>query len=127
MRLIDYGGIATFSASTGLSGDVVIVRLSGELDMATAPRLHAQIAEATRLISPPLLVIDVQHLDFCDSSGLNLMVKTLHEVQREGGRLVLSGVHGRFARLLQVTRLDRTLRSYPGVEAAAAELGGAGG
>ncbi|GIH80667.1 STAS domain-containing protein [Planobispora longispora] len=126
MRAIDYGEISTFSASMGLSGDVVIVRLSGELDMATAPRLHVQIAEATRLISPPRLVIDVQYLDFCDSSGLNLMVKTLHRVQREGGRLVLSGVGGRFARLLQVTRLDQTLHSYSTVETAVAELGGTG-
>ncbi|GAA3441940.1 STAS domain-containing protein [Planomonospora venezuelensis] len=126
MRSIDPGELGIFSASVGLRGDIVIVRLSGELDMSTAPRLGLQIAEAARLISPPRLVIDVQHLDFCDSSGLNLMVKTVHEVERAGGRLLLSGVRDRFARLLRVTGLGRTLQARPTVELAVAELTGPG-
>ncbi|MBG0832219.1 anti-sigma factor antagonist [Planomonospora sp. ID67723] len=124
MGPIDSGELGIFSASVGLRGDVVIVRLSGELDMSTAPRLSLQISEATRLISPPRLVIDVQHLEFCDSSGLNLMVKTVHEVERAGGRLLLSGVRERFARLLRVTGLGRTLQAHPTIETAVAELEG---
>ncbi|GIH92551.1 MULTISPECIES: STAS domain-containing protein [Planobispora] len=123
MRSIDPDQLDALSASMGLHGNVVIVHLSGELDMATAPRLHLQLSEAARLISPPRLVVDMAGLGFCDSSGLNLMVKTLNEVKRAGGRLVLSGVGERFTRLLRVTGLDRSFQTYPSVELAAAELG----
>ncbi|GAB2444111.1 hypothetical protein GCM10027187_05070 [Streptosporangium sandarakinum] len=117
-----HGRPAAFSVTTGLRGDVVVLRLAGELDLAAAPLLRARLSEAMALITPPHIVIDTEDLLFCDSSGLSVLVGGLRGVRAAGGRLVLSGVRPRFARLLALTGLTREIRAYTTVDEAAEHL-----
>ena len=54
------------------SGDSAIVRLDGELDVATAEQLEKVLDELTATDPRPrLLVVDAEQLSFMDAAGLN--------------------------------------------------------
>ena len=61
--------------------DTMHARLSGSLDIATSPRLRAQLAE---LRGFKRLVVDLSRLDFMDSSGLRLLLELDAEARQDG-------------------------------------------
>ncbi|HTZ88263.1 MAG TPA: STAS domain-containing protein [Solirubrobacteraceae bacterium] len=67
----------------------VALALTGELDIATAPRLQKAVG---RLCSDGVLrrlTIDLRGLDFVDSTGLAAIVFTSKLCERSGGELAL--------------------------------------
>jgi anti-anti-sigma factor len=83
----------------------VVLRLDGELDVATVPLLQEQLDRATR--AGGAVVIDLTGLRFIDSSGLHLLVRAEEQLRASGGQLML--VHGPPAvrRVFELTGLDR--------------------
>lgn len=89
-------------------GDVTVLHLAGELDLATAD----QVDEAVRRqldAGRPRLLAHLAGLDFCDSSGLAAFVRASRRCADAGGWLRLAGQHGRVARVLALTGLDEML------------------
>ncbi|MEV7805217.1 STAS domain-containing protein [Microbispora sp. NPDC088329] len=117
-----HGQPDTFSMLTVLDEGVVVIRMFGDLDLVSAPSLRACLAEAVGLRTPPRIVVDAEGLRFCDSTGLSVLMGALTAVRAAGGRLALSGAHGRFARMLRITGLDSELPSYGSATTAAAHL-----
>jgi anti-anti-sigma factor len=83
----------------------VVVHLRGELDMATAPAL-ATCLERLGQADSDTVVVDASHLDFCDSSGLDVLVRYNRDAQQDGARLVLRSPSDGVRRLLEVTHLE---------------------
>lgn len=81
-----------------------LVRLSGDLDKLTAPLLKdclvALFAEGRVEI-----VVDAAELEFCDSSGLWVLVEHQRRLSAHAGSLGIVGVHGVLQRVLDVTGL----------------------
>jgi len=90
-----------------------IVRVAGELDLATAPRLEKHIT--TLLLAHPVrrLILEMADLQFCDSSGLGVLVAMHRRLDAGGGRLVLTGLHGQPLCLLTRTGLAGRLNVRP--------------
>jgi anti-anti-sigma factor len=82
----------------------VVVRIEGELDLATAPRLAEAIQEL-REVGWDVIVLDLAAADFVDSTGLRLLLDIQEQARREGWRFALRGECGAFDRLLCVTGL----------------------
>jgi anti-sigma B factor antagonist len=84
------------------------VALSGELDIATAPKLEEEVhrleAEGRRLI-----VLDLRGLEFMDSSGLRALLAADTRARERGARLVIVRGDDRIQRVLRITRLDERL------------------
>jgi anti-anti-sigma factor len=106
----------------GLHGRSVVVRLSGELDLATAPTLDDSIGQAVALVEPPLVIIDLGELGFCDSTGLDAFIRASRSVTALGGRMVLTEVPPPTAKILRITGLDRFFIIRPSTEQALDEL-----
>ncbi|MFE1807220.1 STAS domain-containing protein [Streptomyces sp. NPDC059533] len=80
------------------------VRPYGEMDMARAAAFRQAIFEA--LAGEPRLsdvVIDLQHLVFWDSSGLNALLDARAAVATTGQTLHLAAPRNQFLRLLELT------------------------
>jgi anti-sigma B factor antagonist len=93
-------------------GDVVVLRLTGELDMAGAPDLLARItglveAGATRVL------LDLAELTFCDSAGLNAFIRGDRLAGRAGGWLRLTGARGHVARVIELSGVSPVLGYRP--------------
>ena len=55
------------------SHDAVIIRLTGEIDMATAPAVRSAALSAIHRVSP-YLHIDLSGVTFMDSTGLDALL-----------------------------------------------------
>jgi anti-sigma B factor antagonist len=88
------------------AGDHVIVTLSGEIDLYTAPRLQSQLAAALKADHPVRLVVDMSGVDFCDSTGMNVLLAAQRTAREHGGNVELSGPRPAVRKILQVTGLE---------------------
>lgn len=93
--------------------------------MATAPRLrqHVQTVTASK---PEGLVLDLDRVDFIDSTGLGVMVGAAKRMRMiDGGfRIVCSQTH--LNELFKLTRLNEVFELYESLEDALSTVGGAG-
>ncbi len=97
----------TFDVQRWRKGPCVVVRMTGELDMAVAPRLRAELDRALEFPGRPCLVMDLTEVPFCDSVGLGILIDALTRVRDTRGRLILVVRPGMITHLLTITNLDR--------------------
>jgi anti-anti-sigma factor len=83
-----------------------VLELFGELDVATSPELEAELA---RVSDAKLLVIDLRALEFIDSTGLGVLVRTHQHAQENGHAFGLVQGGGQVQRLLGLTGLAEQL------------------
>jgi anti-sigma B factor antagonist len=89
--------------------DRVVLRLLGELDLASAPLLQAAI-EKVELDAAPLLVLDLDDLEFIDSTGLRIILAAHEHAQERGQMLALTRGSQQVQRLMSITRVGEHLR-----------------
>ena len=61
------------------AGQVIVIAVTGELDMLTAPQLDDAIHSALRQ-EPTALVVDLTRVKFLGSAAMNLLVGTHREI-----------------------------------------------
>ena len=109
-----------FSVTVASHGRWEVLTVTGEIDMATAPRFRQRLLG---VISAGVqnVVIDLSGVDFIDSTGLGVLMGAAKRVRSTGGdiRLVMSG--SRLAELIELTRLDRVLDVFDSISAATEE------
>lgn len=97
-----------------------IVSIYGELDVATAPtlreRLIALVGEGSHK-----LILDLEGVDFLDSTGLGTIISALKRVRTHGGDMRLVSTQPRIKRLFDITGLDKAVPLLPSIDAAIAE------
>lgn len=88
--------------------DGVCVKLSGELDIASAPALRDTLA---RLSEEPncSVLVDVANLTFLDSTGISVLVMAAKRVRAEDGIFVVANASGAVLRVLEITGLVKYL------------------
>ena len=85
---------------------VATVVVSGELDLATVPRLSATVTEHS---DASLLVVDLNAVTFIDSSGVRVLIEAERACGRSGSRLVVLAGDGPVRRVLDLCELDGRL------------------
>ncbi|MDZ7676802.1 MAG: STAS domain-containing protein [Acidimicrobiales bacterium] len=96
-----------------------VLTASGEIDVAAAPTLREQLAGtidggATRL------VVDLENVDFIDSTGLGVLVGALRRARSADGDLRLVCTNTRLLRIFEVTGLDEVFAIADSVDDAVA-------
>jgi anti-sigma B factor antagonist len=93
-----------------------LLSLCGELDIATAPQLSAQLAElADRKVRH--VAMDLTGLRFMDSSGLALFLAEHQRVESLGGELIILSPPRQVRRLFDVCGLSDYFNVRPVTEA----------
>ena len=112
------GSRADSPLSIDVSGDngVCVVRLSGELDVATAPELDARISGVLDEHAGGV-VVDLTPLSFLDSKGLACFLRA---ASRHPGRIAIASPRERITRLFQATGLAERLQVRPSLAEAVA-------
>jgi anti-sigma B factor antagonist len=82
------------------------VTISGEIDLYTAPRLHSELAALLGEGMPARVVIDMSGVEFCDSTGMNVLLSCLRRARERGGELEIADPKPAVRKILQVTGLD---------------------
>jgi anti-sigma B factor antagonist len=87
--------------------DRVILALDGELDMATAEQLQHAI---DGLDGQALVVLDLEQLQFIDSTGLRSVLAVLERCRDRGQQFAVTRGSQQVQRLLGVTGVAKHLR-----------------
>ena len=96
-----------FEVDSRLEPDRVVLSLRGELDLAAAPQLAAELARAESDPMRTILVLDVDQLSFVDSSGLRVILAA-HEraLAVEGRAFALTSGSRQVSRLLAIAGVE---------------------
>jgi anti-anti-sigma factor len=108
-------------------GSSAVVTPAGELDHHTADLLREPLEECLAK-GFGRLVVDCSRLDFCDSTGLNVLLGARLKAEAAGGGVYLAGMRPVVARVFEITGAEAVFSVHDTVEAAlsgAAESGGA--
>ncbi|WP_225440122.1 STAS domain-containing protein [Amycolatopsis eburnea] len=106
-----------FSATTRATATGPVVTIGGELDVATAPRLRAEL-DAAPLERGQLLVVDLAEITFCDSSGISTLIAARDVAEAAGAALALVAVPARLSRTFSLIGLGSFFPTFPTAEAA---------
>ena len=98
----------TFSATVDETDGCAVVSLCGELDLASAPELRACL-ESLLEGGAHSVVIDLEGLAFCDSTGISALVRAVNQARRGGRRLVLRRPRPGVRRVLEITGVTSVL------------------
>lgn len=85
-----------------------IVVASGELDVTSVRTLREQLSALTTE-GADRLIIDIDALDFVDSTGLGVLVDATDEVRSDGGDLRLVCTDARLRHLISVAGVEDRL------------------
>ncbi len=103
------GAPTTFAIQETRDGDYLRLSLTGELDLGSVPILEDRLAGLRALKSPVRL--DLSKLEFIDSTGLHLLVRTVGDAQIKGWPLRIDpDVAPEVMRLFKLVHLDRFVR-----------------
>jgi anti-sigma B factor antagonist len=91
-----------------------VVRVSGELDLASAPVLEEAIAH----LSADPVVIDLSQCTFLDSAGMRVLLTGARELGDNGRTLRVVTADPRILRVLEITAVDTLIAVHPTLEAA---------
>jgi anti-sigma B factor antagonist len=96
---------APFTADVTVGKTRVVVRLAGELDVATAPQLEQAFAVADgRDVD-----VDLQALEFIDVRGVGALISAATRCARAGGRVRVQHPRPFVAEVLALCELDEVI------------------
>lgn len=97
-----------------------VVAPLGEVDVATAPALRERLI-AVLDGSAQYLAIDMDGVEFIDSTGLGVLVGALRRARSAGGDLRVVCTSPRILKVLEITGLDAVFRVAASTEELMAE------
>ena len=107
--------LSEYSAAPGST----VIAVSGEIDVYTAPRLREAIVSLTDA-GNYRLIVDMEGVEFLDSTGLGVLVGGLKRVRAHDGVIDLVCTQGRILRIFRITGLSRVFNIYDSVDEALA-------
>ncbi len=109
-----------FSVQVDRAEGPPVVRLHGELDMATAPRLGRALHAALDT-TPTRLDVDLSKLTFVDSTGIRVLFDAGRRARADGCTLVLCSPCRSVRKALRLTRIDLLVAIDEGLLSAPAQ------
>ena len=94
-----------------LTRELAVVSVSGELDLYTAPRVRTGIHEAGD-VGADRVIVDLSDTSFIDSAALGVLVQETKRLEGRGQSLVLVTSDPRTMRVIELSGLNRVLRTY---------------
>lgn len=103
-----------FSATVQEEQGRPVVKVRGEIDLATTPELlHSIEAARSQLAGSPLAFVDLRDAQFIDLFGAQTLIEQATAMRELGGelRLVVPG-QGPAARIFELLEIDQTIRLH---------------
>jgi len=96
-----------------------IIAVGGEIDVYTAPKLRDKITE---LVADGVydIIVDMEAVEFLDSTGLGVLVGGLKKVRAHDGSLQLICTQDRLLKIFRITGLAKVFVIHETAEAALA-------
>ena len=103
---------------------VPIIELEGEVDVYTAPRLKSRLIDLVDQ-GKYQIIVDLELVDFMDSSGLGVLVGGLKRVRAHDGAVHIICTKEKILKIFRITGLTKVFPIYGGQEEAVSAFGDA--
>lgn len=103
--------------------DVLIVRLSGELDHHTSEDVRTKIDETLSNDRFPHVVFNLQKVTFMDSSGLGVILGRYKQINQLGGTLAVCSLTPPVYKLFELSGMFKIVKAYDREDQALRSLG----
>jgi anti-sigma B factor antagonist len=100
-----------------------VVDVKGEIDVYTAPKLREKLIELVSEGSYDV-VVNLEGVDFLDSTGLGVLVGALKRVKAHDGNLSLVCTQDKILKIFKITGLTKVFPIYDSVEEATSASAG---
>jgi len=104
-----------------LAGDLIIIKLEGEVDLYAAPELKDHVNGAIER-GKTKLILDLSDATFIDSTTLGILVSGMKRLRPRGGMLAVLCPDPTMARIFDITGLNRMFSVHETLDAAIAAL-----
>jgi anti-sigma B factor antagonist len=88
-----------------------VIQPTGVLTIASSPQVMQEFKECLEA-NVKIVLVDLQNLDFIDSSGLGTLVSMHTKIKLAGGRLYLCSPKDQARSLFDISDMDRILEIY---------------
>jgi anti-sigma B factor antagonist len=112
--LSDIGGVFLHTHIKEISG-IPVVELEGEIDLSTAAVFKETVYEVIES-GKANVVIDLNGLEFMDSTGLGVLVAALKKTSTEGGSIRLICGKRNILKVFTITGLDKVFSIYDNLQ-----------
>lgn len=106
-------------------GEDSVIVLPAEIDVTNADQVGAELTRALDA-SAVMLVVDMTETVFCDSSGIQVLLRAHRRAVAAGLELRLATSSPAVRRVLELTGIDRVIDMYPDLSAAMNRAAGTG-
>jgi anti-sigma B factor antagonist len=111
--------MSDFGVTWGTTASYVLVTVTGEVDMDTAPAMENSLMQAADRASRTVpVVVDLSGVGFLGSAGINAMINCHHRCTADGSMFIVAAPRRSVARVLRITAVDTVLTvvaQLPGV------------
>ncbi|MBC8412623.1 MAG: STAS domain-containing protein [Nitrospira sp.] len=97
---------------------IVILKFKGRLDASSAKAVKDKVGLLVKN-GRPLLVFDMEAVDFIDSSGLGVLVASLRTVNKVEGDIKIASLQAQVRSIFELTRMHRLFEIFDSSTAAA--------
>jgi anti-sigma B factor antagonist len=105
-----------------IAPDVVALELAGRIILGNNSRdVELKLAEILNE-SIHKIIFDLKDISMLDSTGVGIIVVAQAKIKKAGGELRIAGATGVVEEILKMTSVDKLVRVFPTVEAAAANF-----
>lgn len=91
-------------------GNVLCIRLEGELDHHTSGQLRERVEAAIDQNQIRHIVLNLEHLKFMDSSGLGVILGRYKRIKNQGGEMVVCAISPSIKRLFEMSGMFKIIR-----------------
>jgi anti-anti-sigma factor len=102
-------------------GQVAVATLPAEIDVANAGQIREDLLAVLNR-GPAALIVDMTETTFCDSAGVNALIRAYKRAVACGASMRLAVSAPSVRRVLGITGVDRLIGDYPSVGAALAAV-----
>lgn len=103
-------------------GSHTVVRVTGYLDVSTAPRLREKFVQVIET-APRVILLDLGSIEFLDSSALGVILNGWKKMQAEGATLAVISSQPRITKIFEITALNLSIPMYSSLDEARSDLG----
>ncbi|MTV49300.1 anti-sigma F factor antagonist [Heliobacillus mobilis] len=95
-----------------LSGETLVVRLYGELDLRVSDHLRPRLDKELDRQRVKHLLFNLRGVDFIDSSGIGFILGRYKKVKAQGGTVALTGPNRSVHRILDLSGMYKVMSGF---------------
>jgi anti-sigma B factor antagonist len=101
-------------------GEAAVITLPEEIDISNSEQVREELLSLLNR-GPAVLIVDMAETTFCDSAGVNALVRAHKRASANGAEIRLVVASPGVQRVLDITGVDRLIPVYPSMTASLAE------